>query len=406
MQITSSRAYWPIKNGLPASYPALDQDLACEAAIVGGGFTGAITAYYMTREGIDTVLLEKRDVGFGSTSAATALLQYENDTHLGDLVRKRGKKDAVRAYRICLEGIDKIEELAGRVGAPKTFQRKDSLYLASRTRDVATLKKEYALRRRHGFRLDLLDQDAIASLFSFSAPAALLTKDAAQFDPYLLTHHVLSAAISQGLRVFDRTEVTTVESGDDSVLLHTDAGARVRATRAVFATGFESQQYLKRKVVSLESTYAIVTEPLTHFTGWHDQCLIWETARPYLYIRGTSDGRMMIGGEDEEFVKPHLRDRLIPSKARTLLEKARQMFPALPLDIAFAWAGTFGETKDGLPYIGETKEFPNVSFACCFGGNGFTFAPTAAEIVRDRYLGRTHPDAHIFRFDRRPGPGS
>lgn len=390
MKITSSRAFWPIKNGLPASYPALDQDLACEVAVVGGGFTGAITAYYLGLEDIDTVLVEKRDVGFGSTSAATALLQYENDAHLEDLVRKRGKKDAVRAYQICLEGIDKVEDLANRVGAPDTLQRKRSLYFASRKRDVATLEREFKLRSRHGFELEFLDEDAVVSLFSFSAPAALLTKDAAQFDPYLLSHHVLSAAISRGLRVFDRTEVTSVEPSDDSVLLRTGGGPCIRAERAVFATGFESQLYMKRKIVALESTYAIVTEPLTDFTGWYEQCLIWETARPYIYIRSTSDGRMMIGGEDEEFVKPHLRDRRIPSKARTLLKKAQEMFPALPLEIAFAWAGTFG----------ETKEFPGVSFACCFGGNGFTFSPTAAEIVRDQYLGRTHPDAHIFRFDR------
>lgn len=400
MKITSSKAYWPIKNGLLTSYPPLDQDLTCEMAVVGGGFTGAVIAHTLVRSGIDTVLLEKGDVGFGSTSAATALLQYESDTHLGELIRTRGARDAVRSYRLCLEGIDAIEGLARSVGAADTFQRTRSLYIASRPSHVETVKQEYALRRRHGFDLELLDEDAISSLFSFSAPAALWTEHAAQFDPYLLTHHVLKDAISRGLRVFDRTEVTSVEPDDDGVTLRTDRGPRVRSARAVFATGFESQLYLKRKIIDLQSTYAIVTEPLEDATGWHERCLIWETARPYIYIRSTSDGRMMIGGEDEEFASPHLRDRIIPSKARTLLRTAQQMFPSLPLEIAYAWAGTFGETKDGLPFIGDTPEFPNVSFACCFGGNGFTFAPTAAAIVRDRYIGRTHRDARIFRFDR------
>jgi len=76
------------------------------------------------------------------------------------------------------------------------------------------------------------------------------------------------------------------------------------------------------------------------------------------------------------------------------------MFPALPLDIAFAWAGTFGETKDGLPYIGETEEVPGAYFAGCFGGNGFVFSAAAAEILRDLYVGRKNPDSNIFRFDR------
>lgn len=400
MKITSSKAFWPIKNGLITSYPALEQDLECDAVVVGGGFTGAVIARALIADGIDTVLVEKRDVGFGSTSAATALLQYENDVHLGDLIAKRGARDAVRAYRLCREAIDTIEDLASAVGAPETFQRKRSLYLASRPSHVASLEKECALRRRYDFDLDLLDAEAIGALFPFTAPAALMTHDAAQFDPYLLTHHVLTDAIARGVRVFDRTEVMSIEPHDGRVELLTDRGPRIRARRAVFATGFESQQYVKRKIVSLQSTYAIVTEPLDDIPGWHERCLIWETARPYIYIRSTSDGRMMIGGEDEEFVSPNLRDRIIPTKARTLLRKAQEMFPSAPLEIAYAWAGTFGETKDGLPRVGETPEFPGVSFACCFGGNGFTFAPAAAEIVRERFHGRTHRDARILRFAR------
>jgi glycine/D-amino acid oxidase-like deaminating enzyme len=70
------------------------------------------------------------------------------------------------------------------------------------------------------------------------------------------------------------------------------------------------------------------------------------------------------------------------------------------LEVAYAWAGTFGETKDGLPYIGVHPRFPHVYFALCYGGNGITFSVIAAEILRDDFIRRTNRDARLFRFGR------
>jgi glycine/D-amino acid oxidase-like deaminating enzyme len=71
------------------------------------------------------------------------------------------------------------------------------------------------------------------------------------------------------------------------------------------------------------------------------------------------------------------------------------------LEIAYGWAGTFGETQDGLAYIGENKQFPDAYFAVSYGANGTTYAVVAAEIIRDLYLGCTNKDAVIFSFDNR-----
>jgi glycine/D-amino acid oxidase-like deaminating enzyme len=129
--------------------------------------------------------------------------------------------------------------------------------------------------------------------------------------------------------------------------------------------------------------------------------LIWETARPYLYIRTTSDRRVLIGGEDEDFVNPNKRDCLIERKSKKLKNKFNQLFPAIDIEIAYSWAGTFGETKDGLAYIGEHAEFPQAYFALSYGANGTTYAAVAANIICDLYLGRENKDAVIFHFESR-----
>jgi glycine/D-amino acid oxidase-like deaminating enzyme len=401
MDLRSGYAFWPIKNGLIQSYPAIERDVTCDVAIIGGGISGALAAYYLAEAGFDTVVVERRDVGAGSTSASTALLQYEVDTPLSDLIGMVGRERAIRSYLLCLEAIAKIEHLAEAVGGECGFEHKKSLYLASSKRDVRALEREYQQRRTIGIALDLLTGDDVRSRFAFDYPAALLSHQAAQVDPYRFTHALFRAAVARGLRIFDRTEVTGYKHEDDHVALQTDRGPLLRSRWVVVAAGYEAQSYLRQRLVQFHSSYAFVSEPLAAFPGWgEDQCLIWESARPYIYLRTTSEGRILMGGEDDPFDNAQARDRRIAKKTRRLLRRFGAMLPDIEIEPAYSWAGTFGETRDGLAYIGQTGEFPRAYFALGYGGNGITYSLVASELIRDALLGRPNPDAAVFAFDR------
>lgn len=401
MDLTSGTPLWPTLIGLPASYPPLHQDLRCDVAVIGGGITGALVAHRFAREGIHTVLLEAGEVACGSTAATTALIQYEIDTHLADLIERVGAERAVRAYRLCLEAVRGIETLAvgGRDGCGWRSTR--SLYLASRRRDRRALEQERLARRSAGIEVELLSERDIRERFSFSRPAALLSPVGGQVDAYRLTHKLLAEAAASGLEIYDRTPVAKYLSEPDGVELRTDYGHRVRARRAVFATGYETPAFLDQSVVRLLSTFAFATAPLSGFDGWgEDRCLIWETSRPYFYARTTEDGRALVGGADTPFATAHKRDRLLARRTAKLEAQFAKMFPAIQCDVDWRWGGTFGETDDGLPYIGTARQFPNGYFALGYGGNGITFSWIAAGILLDLFLGRPNADAEIFGFDR------
>ncbi len=191
-----------------------------------------------------------------------------------------------------------------------------------------------------------------------------------------------------------------MESSGGGVVLHTASGFRISGQRVVFATGYESQQYLKQNVGALKSTFALIREPCDSFEGWPDRSLIWESARPYFYLRTTSDERAIIGGEDVPYATAHKSEQLIARKIQKLQHRFADMFPRLDLEVSYTWAGTFGETEDGLAYIGQTPEFPHAYFALGSGGNGITFCVIAAKIITDLHLGRPNSGANIFRFDR------
>lgn len=401
MDLTSGYPFWPVKDGLIQTYPKLDADAACRVVVLGGGITGALVAHHLIDAGIEAMVLDKRDVACGSTSASTSLLQYEIDTTLAELTDKRGADVANRTYLAARDAIEKFARIATRLPDRTGFEKKKSLYLAVKKRDRKVLRKEWEMRRAIGIEVDWLDESDVAERFSFRRPAALLSHDAAQVDAYAFTHALLRDGTRRGLRVFDRTDVTTIEPRVDGVTLKTADGCTVRADHVIFATGYETHGFLKHKVARLVSTYAAASEPLPSLTGWgEDACLIWEHSRPYLYLRPTADGRVIIGGEDEDFRNPARRDRLIERKAERLASRFRELFPDIAMEIAFAWAGTFGETEDGLAYVGEQEDWPSCYFALGYGGNGITFSLLAAEIIRDALLGKVNENADLFRFGR------
>ena len=400
MNLTSSHPFWSVNNGLPASYPSLQRDVSCEAVVIGGGITGALAAVHLVEAGVQTLLIDKRDIGTGSTSGSTALLQYEIDVPLRELIRKVGPAAAARSYELCRESIGKLERLAARLKLNCGFERKPSLFLARHQREIPELREEFQLRRKLGFELEFLDAAAIQKRFPFSRPAALFSQDGGQVDPHRLTHGLLAAGQRTGLEVCDRTAMERLEQTRRGVRITTKQGFVITARRAVIAAGFESQTLLHGEAGTLLSTYALISEPLPKISGWPQRCLIWESGSPYLYLRTTGEGRVIVGGEDEAFVSAKRRDALISQKARTLVRKFGRLFPGLKLEVAFAWAGTFAQTKDGLAYLGVHPRFPHACFALGYGGNGITFSLIAAEIIRDHFLGRKNRDARIFRFGR------
>jgi glycine/D-amino acid oxidase-like deaminating enzyme len=401
MDLKSGYPFWPVSDGLIATYPRLSSDVTCDVAILGGGITGALVAHHLNAAGIDSVIVDRRDIGWGSTAASTALLQYEIDVPLKDLQETYGHKFAARAYRACFEALPKLETLARGCSIDVGFERKKSLYLGTRKRDRKMLREEMELRRAIGIPVEWLDEDDIAARFSFRRPAALLSADAAQVDAYAFAHALIGDAARRGLRVFDRTTILDVRARDDGVTLTSAENCRVYAKRVVFASGYETRDFLKADVAKLVSTFAVASEPMADIPGWgEDRCVIWEHASPYLYLRTTSDGRVIVGGEDEPFRDPMRRDRVLPKKAERLAERFRELFPEIDFRVEFSWAGTFGETKDGLAYIGAHPDWPSSFFALGYGGNGITYSVIAAEIIRDALLGTVNPHADLFRFDR------
>ncbi len=401
MDLKSGYPFWAVKNGLMSVFPRLESNTTCDVLIVGAGITGALIARSLSKKGFDVVVAEERDVAWGSTAASTALLQYEIDTPMVDLAKKYGEETAALLYRSCADAIPLLGKIAREV-RDVDFEMKQSLYIASSRFHVAGLREEFDMRRKHGLPVTWLSKAETTERFGIQAPGALLTDVAAQVDPYRLTSRLLDRLKNNGVRIFDRTRVDWVQSRTRGVLARTQTGVVIRAKHLVFATGYASQKWLREKVASNRSSYAFVTDPIgAKKLGPWSKTLLWESARPYIYSRSTADGRLLVGGEDDQIDIPARRDARVEKKVGILLKRARKLFPKLDLDPTFAWGGTFAETPDGLPYFGAHPEWgARVMFAMGYGGNGITYSALGADVLAATLKGKAHKLSGPFAFSR------
>ncbi|HXE77740.1 MAG TPA: FAD-dependent oxidoreductase [Rhodanobacter sp.] len=401
MKLKSGYPYWAVKNGLMHAFPRLERDAGCEVAVVGGGISGALVANELAAHGHEVCVVEARDIGWGSTAASTALLQYETDTHMTELAERLGEADAALVYRACADAIGMLRELATEVG-DVGFASMRSLYWASRRRDLESLQQELALRARHGLAASWIGPGELRDAWGLEAPGAILSSPAARIDPYRMTCRVLARLERMGVPVYDRTHIARLEPRPRGVRLHTDDGACLRARNVVLATGYEAQAWLAQRVARNRSTYAFITDPMPAGTlRGLDNTLLWETARPYLYLRGTDDHRMLVGGADDALDIPRRRDLRVGLKTRQLLRQAARVLPDLELGPTFAWGGTFAETGDGLPFFGPHPQHGrHVHFAMAYGGNGITYSMLGARLIRALLERRRHRLLPLFSFAR------
>ncbi|MCD9025979.1 NAD(P)/FAD-dependent oxidoreductase [Cohnella silvisoli] len=400
MSLHFGTLYWPSTYPDPVRYPRLSERKKTRAVIIGGGMSGVTCGYILATSGIDAILIEQNTIASGSTASNTGLLQYSNDTMLSEFAKSIGEEAAVLFYRACKQAAEHLCGIAEGLRRKVDFKRRSSLYSASVPEDVASLRREYEMLHRKGFGVEWWDEDRIARHFPFHHYAAIVTRGDAEVNPYLFVHSLAEEAHLSGLIIHEKTSMLSVKPSTSGYRVTTDEG-EVEAEHIIYAVGYVPEKAGGKWVrAQMNRTYAIVTDPIASLSDWHERNMIWETARPYLYLRTTADNRIIAGGLDENIRQPVLTEQELHAHSMRLLSELHKLFPGLSPQIRYEWCATFGESVDGLPWIGEDPDRPGQHYCLGYGGNGTIYSMLGAQIIRDHLLGVNNPIASIVRPDR------
>ncbi len=379
-----------------APRPGLTGDVEADVAIVGAGFTGLWTAYYLAEAdpSLRIVVLEAETAGFGASGRnggwCSALFPASSRT-LAGLTDREG---AIAQHRAMRETVDEVVKVATAEGIDAQITKGGTISLARSRAQWRRARAEVAEARRWDRGEDdvrLLDRDeATAVLRGSRTVGATYTPDCAAVHPARLVRGLAEAVERRGVTVHERTRVRAIGPGR----AHT-ADGDVRAATVVRATeGYTAGLRGEERTLVPVYSLIIATEPLSPAT-WDEIGLARRetfTDHRHLIVYGqrTADDRLVFGGRGAPY---HLGSRIRPEYDRDEAVFARlyatlvDLFPVLAgTRVTHAWGGALGIPRDWCASVGLDRE-TGLAWAGGYVGDGVSTTNLAGRTLRDLVLG-------------------
>jgi glycine/D-amino acid oxidase-like deaminating enzyme len=377
--------------------PSLPGDLDCDVAIVGAGFTGLWSAYYLKSHQPDlrVAVLEAEVAGYGPSGRNGGWASSGISASPRAYERKSDRDAVIRATRETFSSVDEIGAVAEREGIDCGYLKAGMLTVATTAPQVERLNDSVRSSRAVGMSDDdlwLLDQTGTAELADVNrVRLASFTPHAARVDPARLVRGLAHACERLGVHIFERTRA--LDAGPGTVRCeHGTVRAEIvlRATEAYTSTLHGSS----RNYLPLYSLM-IATEPLPDEAWeqhrWRDGLLIGDRHHLFFYAQRTTDGRIAIGGRGA----PYRLGRPIDERnerndaVRTRLETAlRWNFPiAADARVTHHWGGPLAVPRDWSMSISFDRS-TGFGFAGGYVGHGVVASNISGRTLADLALGR------------------
>jgi glycine/D-amino acid oxidase-like deaminating enzyme len=390
-------AFWYRSSGVPTPGPPLDRDLQADVAIVGAGYTGLWTAYYLkkARPSLEVVVLEQEFAGFGASGRNGGWLTGDLAGSHERYAKTHGIGEAQRLQREMYTAIDEVIAVCEKEGIDADIVKDGVVNVARTTAQATRLRASVSAVRPWGITeqdLRLVEPDE--RLRVAGAVAATWSPHCARIQPAKLAQGLARTVRDLGVTIYEGTPVTRIAPH----LAQTPHGT-VRARQVIRATeGFTARlPGLRRQWLPMNSSM-IVTEPLpTSFweeTGWHGAELLGDLAHYYMYAQRTADDRIAFGGRGKPYLygsrvdaRGHTHERTVEALWDLLID----FFPAAASSrVAHTWSGVLGVPRDWCSAV-HLDPATGLGWAGGYTGHGVTTTNLAGRTLRDLILGEKTP---------------
>ncbi|MEW9531188.1 NAD(P)/FAD-dependent oxidoreductase [Microbispora sp. NPDC049125] len=403
-------SFWYRSLGVPAPAAPLDGHLTADVAIVGAGYTGLWTAYYLkkTRPSLRVVMLEKEFAGFGASGRnggwLTGALAGSPDRY----ARTHGTDAARRFQRAMFSAIDEVIRVAAEEGIEADIVKGGLFTVARGPAQAARLRDELADQREWGWTEEdvrlLSPAEMDSRLRVAEALSATWSPHCARIQPAKLVRGLAEAVRRLGVEIYERTPVTEIAPGRAVTPHGTVTAAHVLRCTEGFTATIPGHH---RDWLPMNSSM-IVTEPLPAGVwaaiGWEGRELLGDMAHYYMYAQRTADDRIAFGGRG----KPYLFGSRIDERGHThtwtvdaLWDLLTAFFPAVASSrVAHAWSGVLGVPRDWCSTV-HVDQATGIGWAGGYTGHGVTTTNLAARTLCDLVLGRDSELTALPWVDRR-----
>jgi glycine/D-amino acid oxidase-like deaminating enzyme len=360
--------------------PPLARDTDADVAILGGGYTGMWTAWFLKERepGLDIVLLEA-DICGGGPSGRNGGFCDGWWGHLGDLVETYGEADALELLMTVGRSPTEIGEWCGRHGVDAWFRHSGDLAVATNPAHEERWAGLIETAARLGVEDEylLLTPDEVQQRCASPAfGSGMLIPDAANLQPARLARGLRRVLLEAGVRIYEGTPVTRFRASDPAVA--ETSGGVIRAGRAVVGLGAWATSWKAfRPRITVRGSYMVVTEPAPERLeklGWTGGEQIRDLRSSIHYARTTPDGRIALGlgGLQSDLARriDHRYDYL-PRYAQRVARDLVRLFPPFEgVAIEASWGGPINVSGFTMPFFGSIGAGGNVHYGLGYTGNG------------------------------------
>ena len=389
---------WFDQLGTPPTPAApLPGDRSVDVAIVGGGFTGLWTAYYLTARdpSLRIAVLEREIAGFGASGRNGGWASALFPVYPGTLAGEVGHDAAAAQYRAMHDSLDELIKVVAAEGISADIARGGTVVVARTPAQLERAREEVREHVAYGLDLELLDADAArARLSATGVLGGTYTPHCAALQPAKLVRGLAEVVRARGVEIYERTPVTMI--APHTVLAESGtvtADVVVRATEAYTAR----LPGLRRTLAPVYSLI-IATEPLPQSVwdeiGLRERETFTDYRHLIVYGQRTADDRMVFGGRGAPY---HFGSRIRPEYDRhpavfdALRHTIIELFPVLrDVRITHRWGGPLGVARDWHASVGLDTE-TGLAWAGGYVGDGVTTTNLAGRTLADVITGRTSP---------------
>jgi len=378
-----------VTSGLPAAFPSLTENCACDVLIIGGGITGVSTALLLQEEGKKCLLVEANNIGYGTSGGTTAHLNTLLDIPYYTIQKNFGKEQAGMVYTSVEEAVNFIKYNVDRFNIDCGFAFTDAYLFAQDEDQQKELDEIISTSNECGLRMEETDRIPLDIPFVKAAKAPMQAK----FSPLPYIQGLARAFENAGGVILQNCKVTDIDNAEH-VKINTTCGT-FSATNVIYATHIPPGiNLLHLRCVPYRSYAMAVTLPEDEYP----EGLIYDMYDPYHYYRTQEvNGKkyLIAGGEDHK--TGHLENT---NQCFLKLEShLREHFNVQSID--YSWSSQYYEPADGLPYIGYLPgQSDRIYVAAGYGGNGMTYSSVAALLLKRIILGEKPYNESLFDPNR------
>jgi glycine/D-amino acid oxidase-like deaminating enzyme len=363
--------------------PAFKGDLTADVVVVGGGLTGCVAAYTCASAGLRTVLLERDRLGQGASGRSAGFLSSEPGPSFRDLVGLHGVRAARTVFATWRRGALDGAALLRRLRVNCQLDSREMVIAASRDQEKA-LRREYDMRREAGLDAAWLNGRQVQQRLRLEA-AAVKVRDGFVLDPYRASVGVMAAALRRGAACFERSPVSRIRFTRKHADVIVERGT-IRAQKVIVAAGSATAEFkpLQRHFTRREK-YLVLTEPVPAAMRREmgDAAIVLRDQQvPPHHVAWTRDQRLLLAGADQGEPPARTRPAVLVQRTGQLMYELLKQYPVISgLQPEYGWDAPYGETVDGLMYIGPHRNYPHHLFALGGDGAGVTGAFVAARML-------------------------